>query len=409
MKKRLIYLFLLITHCNFSQVQRMHTGTTDYLDHVSVEEGVVLIGSRNKYLAKSYDGGETLMPLNDPVPPGFWKSINRLDSSNIFVLAYSLGGGSKIFFSNDGGVGWQTKLEDPNLHLRSIGFFDTTSGTGLAAINEFVTFNDGGTKYTTFTTNITHGSLVQTFGDSTVCFGGSTGWGTGAFYLSTDRGQNTGQWITFIGTTYPVASFFLNRDTIFVLSATGELMGTFDGGKNWKNELFHEHFLSSSVHFVNNKEGYIAGSTTDSIGAIYRTTDLGKNWQRYNTGVKTLIRDMAFLNDSTALLVGSGGILLKWNVRGTLFTSITENNRILQGFKIFPNPVKGKLHFQFSDQNPVQEAKIELFTPPGQLVLSQICNGADTEADVSLLPAGIYYLRVQSSNGTGAYKIVIDH
>ena len=409
MKKGLCYLLILLSHSLYSQLQQIFTGTTDYLDHVSVRDGVVLIGSRNKYLARSYDGGETLLPLTDPSPPGYWKTINRLDSSNIFLHAYSIGGGSKIYFSNNGGLSWRIKLDEPELSLETIGFFDTLNGIGLAVIDQLLKFGDGGANYSTYTTTIRYGSLVQTSGDSTVCFGGSTGWGTGAFYLSTDRGQNTGQWITFIGTTYPVASFFLNRDTIFVLSATGELMGTFDGGKNWKNELFHEHFLSSSVHFVNNKEGYIAGSTTDSIGAIYRTTDLGKNWQRYNTGVKTLIRDMAFLNDSTALLVGSGGILLKWNVRGTLFTSITENNRILQGFKIFPNPVKGKLHFQFSDQNPVQEAKIELFTPPGQLVLSQICNGADTEADVSLLPAGIYYLRVHNSNGTGTYKIIIDH
>ena len=60
-------------------------------------------------------------------------------------------------------------------------------------------------------------------------------------------------------------------------------------------------------------------------------------------------------------------------------------------FHIWPNPVSGVLYLQVPP--PLQQLKIEIWNPQGQLLHSHTAYTQNTEITVQHLPAGVYYLR----------------
>ncbi len=76
--------------------------------------------------------------------------------------------------------------------------------------------------------------------------------------------------------------------------------------------------------------------------------------------------------------------------------------------KIYPNPVGSVLHIDLDD-DPLFERAVSLTSASGQLVYSgSLYRGLKGHIDVSALPRGLYFVRVESSNGRSRnYKVVI--
>ena len=68
---------------------------------------------------------------------------------------------------------------------------------------------------------------------------------------------------------------------------------------------------------------------------------------------------------------------------------------------VYPNPANDKLFIEHKDALAVE--KISFMNYLGQLVLS--INAPKKEIDVSLLPAGLYYLRVETNKGSKTFKL----
>jgi hypothetical protein len=76
----------------------------------------------------------------------------------------------------------------------------------------------------------------------------------------------------------------------------------------------------------------------------------------------------------------------------------TAENSIL----VFPNPVSGLLNIESS--NPIE---MQLYDLNGKVILQQYISNVGQQIDVSNLPDGIYYLRLNTSNGVEFRKIVV--
>ena len=103
---------------------------------------------------------------------------------------------------------------------------------------------------------------------------------------------------------------------------------------------------------------------------------------------------------STVPLCGEG------NTNGCpVYTSI---NSISDGanLSIYPNPTSSKLEIELQNI-PTERGQISILDIAGQLLNKQSLNqGSKTEIDVSVLPAGIYFLEVKSENQNWVKKFV---
>lgn len=112
-----------------------------------------------------------------------------------------------------------------------------------------------------------------------------TGWvlGDKAIYKTSDAGKTWAKQDTSV--RFGTLLLALNENVIFFSggfdrpqkSNTG-LRRTANGGRTWQT-VDSNYFYYDDIHFVNDRTGYVAASTTDFIPAILKTTDGGKTWK----------------------------------------------------------------------------------------------------------------------------------
>jgi uncharacterized repeat protein (TIGR02543 family) len=91
----------------------------------------------------------------------------------------------------------------------------------------------------------------------------------------------------------------------------------------------------------------------------------------------------------------------------TLYAKWTQDpvnitNREISGFKLYPNPATTTLHLA----NLPQSAQISIFNMDGKLIRQQKMAASESTIDVSILPQGIYIIRIISNDGSGQQKFV---
>jgi hypothetical protein len=382
------------------EITQINSGTnTDLLDISIIKNNIVICGL-GSYLVKSYDECGTLIPLSLPASLSNFNRLQRIDTSLVFSLHRSSPSSSTLYKSTDGGYNW-IKKQDTSLYLTQFSFFDSYEGIVIGSSSNLIRTLDGGNTWSTGSYSLTGPpSVIKVFGDSMVCVGEG-----GAFYLSKDRGHT---WPYGGSLWSPIDFFFLNMDTIFGLSLhtninPSNFTKTFNGGVNWVDSPI-PLFSPLAIFFKSAKEGYVVGANTQTMGVIIKTTDLGQSWYSFNTGIQTQLTDIAFLNDSIALLTGTDGVLLKWNYKNTVFTEVDENTRESLALKVVPNPVMDKLKLLYEANAKLN--KVTITNALGQTVLTLLEPTPDKEIDVSFLVSGIYYLRAESNIGQKVLKII---
>jgi hypothetical protein len=74
--------------------------------------------------------------------------------------------------------------------------------------------------------------------------------------------------------------------------------------------------------------------------------------------------------------------------------------------KIYPNPTKDKLHLEFEQNQAID--KITIVNTLGQKVYTLFKPEPKQEIDVSLLPAGIYFLKAENKQDQAVFKVVAE-
>jgi hypothetical protein len=83
-----------------------------------------------------------------------------------------------------------------------------------------------------------------------------------------------------------------------------------------------------------------------------------------------------------------------------------HENAALNGVKAYPNPSNGKLNISM----PVDmgTATAEIYTWKGEKIVTAALIGKDGALDLSALPNGIYFMRINTKQGTATRKIVMN-
>jgi photosystem II stability/assembly factor-like uncharacterized protein len=401
-----IIFFICVSVIGFCQITEINSGTATHLLDLSVIDKNIVISGRNNYIVKSYDECNSFIPLTQPGPTTYLNRLQRIDTSISYLLSFTPNQ-LLLYKSIDGGYNWVQKLDTAGAFSSNISFFDSLEGI-ISMNSSIIRTKNGGTSWTSTVSPLAITSIMVKYGDSLICIGGSDANASGAIATSKDRGNTWIQSGGFPTPATPTGFCFLNNDTIFGVSSPGNFGAYFtkttDGGNIWQNSPI-PLFRPNGIYFRSSLEGYVVGATSQTIGVILKTNDRGQTWSTFNTGVKTTILNIAFLNDSMALLTGSDGVLLKWNYKNSMFTAIDENVQEKAGTKIFPNPVEDKLHVAF--ENYIQEKlKLTITNIIGQEVYSINNFDLKWDFDVAFLASGIYYLEIESKNEKKVFKMI---
>lgn len=115
------------------------------------------------------------------------------------------------------------------------------------------------------------------------------------------------------------------------------------------------------------------------------------------------------ISDDRFLLVGSSDVDNDSQVYFSEFQIDIVNNvdQIEQtAFQLAPNPTSDRSYLYWFESN-FKEAKLSLFSPSGQLIENQVITGIPHEINLSRMPNGIYFFRVeQPGNGPIVGKVI---
>ena len=192
----------------------------------------------------------------------------------------------------------------------------------------------------------------------------------------------------------------MSKDIIFALSIYGGLAKTINGGSSWTNTTI-PIYSTYGLTFKDKLEGYVVGSTANGYGVIAKTTNMGACWAIFPTQVYSIFFNIELVNDSIALISGSNGVLLTWNYKTTLLTGDQELEEC-QPAKFYPNPTEGNVFIESRESGTMRLTDL-LGDERGVYTLDQKTN----EFDLSNLPKGIYLCRIESSQKTMLYKLIL--
>lgn len=110
----------------------------------------------------------------------------------------------------------------------------------------------------------------------------------------------------------------------------------------------------------------------------------------YNEGVYTL-------TVTTEYCISTGSVELK---------QVHPNQDCDQNFEIFPNPSHGQI--TITNDNPITSVNVDVYDSAGRKVFSTILSGAEQQADLSSLSAGIYNLSFTKNNEVVTKRLFIE-
>jgi photosystem II stability/assembly factor-like uncharacterized protein len=222
------------------------------------------------------DGGQTWTTSNPFVYS--WSdaaSLSFVDKLNGFMLLSSGTNVNALFRTRDGGLNWSQvwiSYSGPN-YLTKANFLDTLTGFAIQSQNLYKT-TDGGVSWQ-------------------------------PVYQPSGYAPITDVWFT-------------DRQNGFMGGASDGLAVTHDGGATWKPAPipYSSGGGINAIRMFNSQIGYFTDGNSfgpEGYGNIYRTVDGGQTWQRDMPFTGTGIQ---FTADSSVLVSGFGGVILKSGIRG---------------------------------------------------------------------------------------------
>lgn len=342
---------------------------------------------------------------------------------------YAVGYYGAVIRSTDRGLSWAAMPFPNSGNLHDVYFHDALNGFAAGDSGLFRTV-DGGLSWGTVATPLQEPWRCITFVSPLVGFCGGGWFGTGALLRTSDGGTTWG--LVFSGATIPVSAVhFPSADTGYAVqySYSWEVLKSTDGGANWAAlPIGPINSLSNleALHFLDTDNGYAGGWY---LPTFIRTADGGLTWSEVVPGGSMNVYDLAFtspqhgiavgtygailhtyngvdwadeafpgstednyavelLDDTTAIVVGGAGQVLRWSAATTALPLITKEPTELT---VHPSPATDWLVLDTGTQLP-SGARFELRDVRGTVVFSAAAR-PHARMELGALAAGSYVWR----------------
>jgi photosystem II stability/assembly factor-like uncharacterized protein len=365
---------------------------------ISVNDDVIFLSSPDGYLAKCY--GDCSNPVDIPIPnpsSGYNQVMQVIDTNLIFMSSTTqLPNHTLLYKSTDAMNTWELILDDNNLFTYSYLMFDSLRGSVFGSFYERIVTSDGGANWSQLNDWLIATTGVYYLNDSTA-FAGLTQ----TMMRTLDKGLTWDGALGY-GGQQPIDIFALSADSIFVVSRGGSSR-RFSYCFNLGAEPWVEHFTwwqNNAICYKSLNEIYVAGAQGGPQGwqrAIFKTTDLGASWEVFNFQDSGELFDMELINDSTALVSGTGGYLARWSLNSPMELLDIGENSINSNWMVTPNPANDEI---IISDLPEGTHEVIIVNAVGAEVLKIKGYSSAQSIDISALSKGVYYLRIGNSSRT---------
>jgi len=113
--------------------------------------------------------------------------------------------------------------------------------------------------------------------------------------------------------------------------------------------------------------------------------------------------DISFGNNELAFLVGTKGFIMTWQDPTVSISEIGSNTGL--EMNTYPNPVSGLITIEYEAENTTF-IKLDIYNQLGQQVYTLFEGKQQFSFDVSDLPSGIYFCRLNVGNEVVTRKVV---
>ncbi len=340
-----------------------------------------------------------------------WNTYNEFDTTflptSIFIVFDSVAFVASMvppgtFKTSDKGLSWSyiPLIFDANF-FKEIFLINSDTGYAVGSNGYFFRSYDG--FQTNFYENISPNQL------------------DGLFFLNTDTGYLSSEydgirktidggitWITVDGSPVSSQIMFVSNKVGFSIGI-GNLYKTIDSGQTWmempkfdKIGYYHIYYFS----FVNDSFGYVTAFTEDNIGVILKTIDGGVSWINTDVPADTyIVGPVHCISNDTCFALSQSlslpyyRILKTTNGGGIDTTTTIINTPNAIHFSLSPNPANT---FISISSNLTNIQSIKTFNYLGRGVAVNF--NSTLQADITNLPAGIYYIEVITDKGKGVQK-----
>lgn len=363
---------------------------------------------------RSIDGGLTWLS-HDAAAGRFSLDIIAEDANTAWITTETYGNGiaNALFKTEDGGLTWTNKLIHPAAGV-FIRRFDDTHLLCQSDDKVARSSNDG----EDWTIDTIQPYLPNEFNaivstTNMACVVGDTLW-VGTNLGRVVRLTNYGASYEMIYTGFPYYILSISfadhlRGILYYYDFnTNEsgLLHTVDGGTTWELTPTKPNTARAySVAFVPGTSGtFITISNyiffAEAAAEYFWTTDFGNTWVRGGDIKDAQTNCIQFSNptlgwaSSSVITRKNEPIVYRW--LGDIFTRVNNNPEPLTGFEISPNPATTTIHYQFDrDDHLLHEQTVIALN--GRVLQSVMTSSS--ELNVSVLPAGVYFLKIKTGQG----------
>jgi photosystem II stability/assembly factor-like uncharacterized protein len=367
------------------------------ISHINMFEGLTC-GDEGYIASIVMPVADYFMQITSPTNKNLY-AIQFIDSSYI-EKSYIVGESGIILKSNNIWFPiepFYLQNSPTNRNLYSVYFIAYTNGVAVGDTGTVIRTTDGGDHWTLIS-SITQNRLYSVHFPSL-----NTGYAVGndgIVIKTTDNGQN---WEI---KTQPVADslrsvWFTNDNIGFVVSRNGAIYKTTNGGNNWQIKPSGITQNLYAIRFSSLSTGYAEGINNKVI----KTTDAGETWTIQN--IPTLFhqgnfKGMSINTAGEVIIVGSNGTILgNYPEPGLVQDNLNNDN-----LELIPNPAKDKITINLPGFINFSDLHIDIYNTYGQILLHQNLKQNNTELNISQLPQGIYFLKINFGDKSAVRKFI---
>jgi photosystem II stability/assembly factor-like uncharacterized protein len=319
---------------------------------------------------------------------------------------YAVGENGTIIHTADGGSAWQIQTSGVNAFLRSVCF--VTSNDTIVGYTVGNNYESGGnTLLKTYDEGITWQVITSPFYEASrkIHFTDlKTGYAVGrngSISKTTDGGVT---WTDLnSGTTSDLYSiFFVNNSTCYLSGDNGVILKSTDGGVTWVPQNSGMTTPLVDICFASPEVGYVI----ETYGNLLKTSNGGLNWYSLGMISTGYFSDICFTDPVTGYIVGSTGSILKTSDGGGP-VSVNEHPPQESIITIYPNPASCRITIR-NNQYFTGETNVAIFNMQGELLLQEkFRDKKSPEIDITGLPKGCYFVKIQDIQGSVTRKLVV--
>lgn len=371
-------------------------------------------------ILRSSDGGQTWTLLEVEEAPGrLCFQIVAEDSLTAWITTqdYGSGAGRALLKTTDGGINWTEKLKHRAAGVNLNRFADGQHW--LATNRQYnASSSDDGETWALDTLTSYFANEYQTLysGTNMAAVVGDTAWhGTnaGRIVRFTDYGQSV-DFLPGLGAGFEILSVafhdHLNGLAWSFYAATGQarIIKTTDGGATWAQLAQQPGNTNWNVAAVPGSPGFYVLSTAAYItnGRVAITKDFGETWSVEVIG--KALNAVQFTSPESGW-IGAGKISSAtqpaiYKYIGSPLVGVKTPEPLLPGFSVSPTPATDMVKLDFEGIFSGATVFGSLTDLAGRTVFSGEI--FDNQLSVSDLPAGVYFLKIETGGKIGVAKVL---